>query len=58
MVIYSALIKYWIKNMNAMKQCVSFKNSYDSDGGGVLYNVLTEFGIPMKLVRLIKMCPN
>jgi hypothetical protein len=22
----------------------------------VLYNVLVEFGIPMKLVRLIKMC--
>jgi hypothetical protein len=21
-----------------------------------LYNILTEFGIPMKLVRLIKMC--
>jgi hypothetical protein len=24
----------------------------------VLYNILTEFGIPMKLVRLIKMCLN
>jgi hypothetical protein len=23
-----------------------------------LYNMLTEFGIPMKLVRLIKMCLN
>jgi len=23
-----------------------------------LYNILTEFGIPMKLVRLIKMCLN
>ena len=24
----------------------------------VLYNILTEFGIPMTLVRLIKMCLN
>jgi hypothetical protein len=23
-----------------------------------LYNILTEFGVPMKLVRLIKMCLN
>jgi len=23
-----------------------------------LYSILNEFGIPMKLVRLIKMCPN
>jgi hypothetical protein len=25
---------------------------------GVLYNILIEFGVPMKLVRLIKMCLN
>jgi hypothetical protein len=24
----------------------------------VLYNILIEFGVPMKLVRLIKMCLN
>jgi hypothetical protein len=24
----------------------------------VLYNILTEFGIPMKLLRLIKVCLN
>jgi len=24
----------------------------------VLYNILIQFGIPMKLVRLIKMCPT
>jgi hypothetical protein len=24
----------------------------------VLYNTLTEFGVPMKIVRLIKMCLN
>jgi hypothetical protein len=27
-----------------------------SDLREVLYNILIEFGIPMKLVRLIKMC--
>ena len=29
---------------------------YDSVRSEVLYNILIEFGIPMKLVRLIKMC--
>jgi hypothetical protein len=32
--------------------------SFDSLRGEVLYNILIEFGIPMKLVRLIKMCLN
>jgi hypothetical protein len=32
--------------------------SCDSLRREVLYNILIEFGIPMKLVRLIKMCLN
>ena len=35
---------------------IDFKKAYDSVGKEVLYNILFEFGIPMKLVRLIKMC--
>jgi hypothetical protein len=33
---------------------IDFKKTSDS----VLYNILLEFGIPMKLLRLIKMCLN
>jgi len=33
-----------------------FKNAYDSVRREVLYNILIEFGITMKLVRLIKTC--
>jgi hypothetical protein len=35
---------------------INFVNAYDSVSVEVLYNVLIEFGIPMKLGGLIKMC--
>ena len=35
---------------------IEFKKPYDSVRREVLYNVLIEFGVLMKLVRLIKMC--
>jgi hypothetical protein len=37
---------------------IDFKKAYDSVKGEVLYNVLLKFGIPKKLVRLIKICLN
>jgi hypothetical protein len=37
---------------------IDFKKAYDSIKREVLYNILVEFGIPKKRVRLIKMCLN
>jgi hypothetical protein len=38
--------------------CIDFKKAYDSVRREVLYNILIESGIPLKLVGLIKMCVN
>jgi YesN/AraC family two-component response regulator len=46
-------IKCLIKNGNTVKQCFS-KKAHDSVRKEVLYYILNEFGIPMKLVKLIK----
>jgi hypothetical protein len=35
---------------------IDFKKAYDSVMKEVLYNILIEFGIPVKLVRLTKLC--
>ena len=35
---------------------IDFNEDYDSVRRYVLYNILTEFGIPTKLVRQTKMC--
>jgi hypothetical protein len=37
---------------------LDFKKAYDSVRREVLNNILIEFGIPRKLVELIKMCLN
>jgi len=37
---------------------IDFKKAYNLVRREVLYKILIEFGIPMKLIRLIKMCLN
>jgi hypothetical protein len=37
---------------------INFKKACDSVRGEVLYNILIEFGVPKRLVRLIEMCPT
>jgi len=53
---------YLRKYGNTTNKCfislLTFKEAYNSVGRGVLYNILIEFGVPMTLVRLIKMCLN
>jgi hypothetical protein len=39
-----------------VRQLLEFKKAYDSVRKEVLYNIVIEFGIPMNLVRIIKMC--
>jgi len=60
--IYSAFIKYLRKKWEyteAVNQLfIDFKKAYDSLRRVVLYNILNEHGIPMKLVRQIKMYLN
>jgi len=35
---------------------IDFKGTYDSVRREILYNILIEFHIPIKLVKVIKMC--
>ena len=50
------LEKKWEYNESVHQLFIDFKKAYDSVRREALYNILIEFGIPKKLVRLIKMC--
>ena len=52
------LEKKWEYNEAVHLLSVNFKNDPDSVRREVLYNILIEFVIPKKLVRLIKICLN
>ena len=60
LILYCAFVKYlgkkWEYNETVQQLFTDFKKAYDSFRREVLYNILIEFGIPKKLVRLIKMC--
>ena len=49
------LEKKWEYNEEVHQLFIGFKKAYDSVRREVLYKILIEFGIPKKLVRLIKM---
>jgi len=49
------LEKKWEYNEPVHQLFIDFKKAYDSVRSEVLYKILIEFGIPRKLVRLIKM---
>jgi hypothetical protein len=46
----------WEYNGTVHQLFIDFKKAYDSVKREVLYNILLEFGVPKKLVRLLKMC--
>jgi hypothetical protein len=52
------LEKKWKFNEAVCELFIDFKKAYDLVRREVLYNILIEFGIPLKLVRLIKICLN
>jgi hypothetical protein len=50
------LKKKWEHNEAVHQTFIDFKKAYDSVRREALYNILIEFSIPKKLVRLINMC--
>jgi hypothetical protein len=53
---FSAFVRCWRINGSTIQLCIYFKKSYDSVRRDVLYNILIESGVPLKLVRLNKVC--
>ena len=54
--IRQVLEKKWEYKETVRQLFTDFKKVFDSVRREVLYNILMEFGIPKKLIRLIKMC--
>jgi hypothetical protein len=46
----------WEQNEAVHYLVIDLNKGYDSVRREVLYNILIEFGVPMKMVRLMKMC--
>jgi hypothetical protein len=60
LIVYCAFVKYlgekWGYNDAVDQLFIKLKKAYDSVRIKVLYNILIQFGIPMKRVSLIKVC--
>jgi hypothetical protein len=56
--ILQILEKKWEYIETVHQLFIDFKKAYDLVRREVLYSVFIEFGVPMKLLRLIKMCLN
>ena len=60
LIIYSAFVKYWKKKWEYSEAVhrlfIDLKKAFDSVRREVLYNILIQFGVHMKLARLTKMC--
>jgi hypothetical protein len=52
------LEKKWEYNETVHQLFLDIKRANDSVKREILYNILIEFEVPIKLVRLIKMCLN
>jgi hypothetical protein len=50
--------KTWDYSETVHQLFIDFKKAYDSVRREDLYNILIKFGVPMKLVSLIKICLN
>jgi hypothetical protein len=56
--IQQILEKKWEYNGTVLQLLTDFKKAYGPIKREALHNILPEYGIPKKLVRLIKMCLN
>jgi hypothetical protein len=56
--IHQILEKKWEYNETVHQLFIDLKKAYDLVRREVMYSIFIEFGVPMKLLRLIKMCLN
>jgi hypothetical protein len=56
--IHQILEKNWEYNETVQQLFIEFKEGYDSIRREVTHNILVEFGIPMKLIKLNNRCSN
>jgi len=54
--VHKLVEKKWEYNEAVHQLFIDFEKAYDLIRRENLYNILIEFGVPRKLVRLIKMC--